>query len=165
MKQQGSLVAPDYLRFDFSHFSGVSDEDMERVQQLVNEQVLANEPVRAYETSKAHAEEMGALAFFGDKYGDFVRVVEAGPRSVELCGGTHVGALGTVGPVLVTSESSIGSNMRRVFALTGAGSLERVRDEERLLQAAAGLLRSEPGEVPAAVERLLEREQALRGNL
>jgi alanyl-tRNA synthetase len=165
VKQQGSLVAPDYLRFDFSHFSGVSDEDLERVQHLVNEQVLANEPVRAYETSKAHAEEMGALAFFGDKYGDFVRVVEAGPRSVELCGGTHVGALGTVGPVLVTSESSIGSNMRRVFALTGAGSLERVRDEERLLQAAAGLLRSEPGEVPAAVERLLEREHALRTEL
>ncbi len=165
VKQQGSLVAPDYLRFDFSHFSGVSEEDLERVQQLVNEQVLANEPVRAYETSRAHAEEMGALAFFGDKYGDFVRVVEAGPRSVELCGGTHVGALGTVGPILVTSESSIGSNMRRVFALTGAGSLERVRDEERLLQRAAGLLRAEPGEVPAAVERLLEREQGLRAEL
>ncbi len=165
VKQQGSLVAPDYLRFDFSHFSGVPAEDLERVQRLVNEQVLANEPVRAYETSRAHAEEMGALAFFGDKYGDFVRVVEAGPRSVELCGGTHVGALGTVGPVLVTSESSIGSNLRRVFALTGAGSLDRVRDEERLLQRAAGLLRAEPGEVPAAVERLLEREQALRAEL
>jgi len=165
VKQQGSLVAPDYLRFDFSHFSGVSEEDLERIQHLVNEQVLANEPVRAYETSKAHAEEMGAVAFFGDKYGDFVRVVEAGPRSIELCGGTHVGALGTVGPILVTSESSIGSNMRRVFALTGAGSLERVRAEERLLQLAAGLLRAEPGEVPAAVERLLEREQALRAEL
>lgn len=165
VKQQGSLVAPDYLRFDFSHFSGVADEDLEQVQRLVNEQVLANEPVRAYETSRAHAEELGALAFFGDKYGDFVRVVEAGSRSVELCGGTHVGALGTVGPVLVTSESSIGSNMRRVFALTGAGSLERVRDEERLLHEAAGLLRADPADVPAAVERMLEREQALRNEL
>ncbi len=165
VKQQGSLVAPGYLRFDFSHFSGVTEDDLDRVQQLVNEQVLANEPVRAYETSRAHAEELGALAFFGDKYGDFVRVVEAGARSIELCGGTHVGALGTVGPILVTSESSIGSNMRRVFALTGAGSLERVRDEERLLQQAAGLLRSEPGDVPVAVERLLEREQALRAEL
>ena len=165
VKQQGSLVAPDYLRFDFSHFSAVSPEDLAEVQQVVNEQVLANEPVRAYETSRSHAEQLGALAFFGEKYGDFVRVVEAGPRSVELCGGTHVGALGMVGPVLITSESSIGSNLRRVFALTGAGSLEHVRGEERLLRQAAGLLRADPSDVPAAVERLLEREQALRAEL
>jgi alanyl-tRNA synthetase len=165
VKQQGSLVAPDYLRFDFSHFSAVSSEDLAQVQEIVNEQVLADEPVRAYETSRAHAEQLGALAFFGEKYGDFVRVVEAGPRSVELCGGTHVGALGMVGPVLVTSESSIGSNLRRIFALTGAGSLEHVQDEERLLRRAAELLRADPSEVPAAVERLLEREQALRAEL
>ena len=163
--QQGSLVAPDYLRFDFSHFSAVAPEDLEEIQHFVNEEVLANEPVRAYETSRSHAEELGALAFFGDKYGDFVRVVEAGARSVELCGGTHVGALGMVGPILVTSEGSIGSNLRRVFALTGNGSLHRVRDDERLLRQAAGLLRADPAEVPAAVERLLEREQALRAEL
>ena len=165
VKQQGSLVAPDYLRFDFSHFSAVSPEDLAQVQQVVNEQVLANEPVRAYETSRSHAEQLGALAFFGEKYGEFVRVVEAGPRSVELCGGTHVGALGAVGPVLITAESSIGSNLRRVFALTGEGSFGRVWDEERLLRQAAGLLRADPSEVPAAVERLLEREQALRAEL
>ncbi|MEO6120779.1 MAG: DHHA1 domain-containing protein, partial [Acidimicrobiales bacterium] len=165
VKQQGSLVGPEYLRFDFSHFGPVSAEEMTLVQELVNAQVLANESVRVFETSKAHAEELGALAFFGDKYGDTVRVVEAGSRSRELCGGTHVDALGTVGPVLVTSEASIGSNMRRVTALTGTATLERFRHDGRLLGRAAGLLRAEPREVPVAVERLLERQRALEAEL
>src|SRR5581483_31281 len=106
VKQQGSLVSPDYLRFDFSHHSPVSADELAKVEDMVNERILANEPVRAYETSKDHAEELGAIAFFGDKYGDFVRVVEAGDRSMELCGGTHVGALGLIGHVTVTTESS-----------------------------------------------------------
>src|SRR5205807_7150564 len=89
VKQAGSLVAPDRLRFDFSHYGPVSRENLERVEALANEHVLANEPVRAFETSKDEAERLGAIAFFGDKYGDVVRVVEAGSRSVELCGGTH----------------------------------------------------------------------------
>ncbi|MDP9387819.1 MAG: alanine--tRNA ligase, partial [Actinomycetota bacterium] len=164
VKQQGSLVAPDYLRFDFSHFAPVGPDEAEQVQERVNELVLANEPVRAYETSKAHAEELGAIAFFGDKYGDYVRVVEAG-RSLELCGGTHVGALGMIGPVMVTSESSIGANMRRIFALTGTGALERVWEEERLLGRVATLLRADPNDVPDAVERLLERQRSLEAEL
>ena len=165
VKQQGSLVAPDYLRFDFSHHSPVSDEEMERIESLVNERVLANEPVRAYETSKSHAEQLGAIAFFGDKYGDFVRVVEAGDRSMELCGGTHVGALGMIGPVKVTTEQSIGANMRRIFALTGAATLARYRQDEQVLERAAELLRAEPGEVPDAVERALARQKQLEQEL
>jgi alanyl-tRNA synthetase len=165
VKQQGSLVAPDYLRFDFSHHSPVSDEDLARIEDMVNQRVLANEPVRAYETSKEHAEQLGAIAFFGDKYGDFVRIVEAGTRSMELCGGTHVSALGMIGPVKILSESSIGSNMRRIFALTGEGTLEHYRQEERLIEQAAELLRAKPEELPDAVLRTLQRQKSLEDEL
>jgi alanyl-tRNA synthetase len=165
VKQQGSLVAPDYLRFDFSHHSPVSPEEMEQIETMVNDRVLANEPVRAYTTSKDHAEQLGAIAFFGDKYGDFVRVVEAGERSMELCGGTHVGALGMIGPVKVTSEGSIGANMRRIFALTGTGTLDRYKDEERLLSRAAELLRTTPDELTDALERTLVRQKQLEDEL
>ena len=165
VKQQGSLVAPDYLRFDFSHHSPVSDDDMARIEALANERILANEPVRAYETSKENAEQLGAIAFFGDKYGDYVRVVEAGTRSMELCGGTHVGSLGMIGPVKVLSEGSIGSNMRRIFALTGAASLDHMRQQERLLGQAAELLRAKPEELADAVQRVLQRQKALDDEL
>ncbi|HUR23404.1 MAG TPA: alanine--tRNA ligase [Acidimicrobiales bacterium] len=165
VKQQGSLVAPDYLRFDFSNDGPVPSEQLRQVENLVNERILANEPVRAYETSKSHAEELGAIAFFGDKYGEFVRVVESGSRSLELCGGTHVHALGMIGPVKITSEASIGANMRRVFALTGTASLAKVREDEQVLERAAHLLRAEPMEVPGALERLLERQRAAEAEL
>jgi alanyl-tRNA synthetase len=165
VKQQGSLVAPDRLRFDFSHYEPVKVEEMQRVEDLVNARVLANEPVRAYETSKSHAEQLGAIAFFGDKYGDYVRVVEAGNESLELCGGTHVGALGMIGPIKVVSEASIGSNLRRIEALTGTGSLERIRDEELLLERAADMLKSRPDEVPEAIARIIERQRALDNEL
>ncbi len=159
VKQQGSLVAPDRLRFDFSHFAAVTDEEIERVESLVNAKVLANQGVRAYETTKEHADEVGAVAFFGDKYGDIVRVVEAGEESVELCGGTHVGSLGMIGPVRVVSEGSIGSNTRRIEALTGEGSLAYMRETEQTLARAAELLRSQEAEVPQAVEKLLQRQR------
>src|SRR5207245_11370651 len=97
VKQAGSFVGPDRLRFDFSHHAPVSAEQLERVERLANERIIANEPVRAYETSMDEAQRLGAIMFFGDKYGDFVRVVEAGSRSTELCGGTHVNALGMIG--------------------------------------------------------------------
>src|SRR5205807_2722748 len=141
VKQQGSLVAPDRLRFDFSHYQPVTREELDQVEALANARVLANEPVRAYETSKDEADKSGAIAFFGDKYGDVVRVVEAGSRSVELCGGTHVGALGMIGPVKIVSEGSIGANLRRIEALTGMAALERMRAEEQLLERTADLLR------------------------
>jgi alanyl-tRNA synthetase len=161
VQQKGSLVAPDYLRFDFSHHGPVTPEELERVQEMVNAAVLANEPVRAYETTKAHADEIGAISFFDEKYGDYVRIVEAGDRSMELCGGTHVGALGSIGTIQVVSEGSIGSNMRRIFALTGTGTLARVKEREELLRQAADLLKAQPEELPAAVERLQLAQRAL----
>jgi alanyl-tRNA synthetase len=165
VKQQGSLVAPDYLRFDFSHHAAVTDEELAEVERMANERILADEPVRAYETSKEHAEQLGAIAFFGDKYGDTVRIVEAGTRSMELCGGTHVSALGMIGPIKVMSEGSIGSNMRRVFALTGTGTLRHMREQEELLEQAADLLRAKPEELPDAVQRTLAKQKALEDEL
>ncbi|MEA3019678.1 MAG: alanyl-tRNA synthetase [Actinomycetota bacterium] len=162
VKQQGSLVHPDYLRFDFSHFEGLTPEQVREVEDLANAAVLRNEPVKHYETTREHAGEIGAIAFFGDKYGEVVRVLEAGP-STELCGGTHVRATGDIGPIRVTSEGSIGSNQRRIFATTGTGTFERLRTSEETLGRAADLL-SVGGaeEVLEGVERLREEAKALR---
>jgi alanyl-tRNA synthetase len=165
VKQQGSLVHPDYLRFDFSHYEGVTPQQLREVEDLANAAVLHNEPVRHYETTKDQAMESGAIAFFGDKYGEIVRVLEAGP-STELCGGTHVRATGDIGPIRITSEGSIGSNQRRIFATTGTGTLERLRTAEETLAEAATLLNvGGAEEVLAGVERLREETKALRDEL
>jgi alanyl-tRNA synthetase len=165
VRQQGSLVAPDRLRFDFSHHGAVAPEELAAVIAMANADVLTDSQVTVLETSKAEAEAMGALAFFGDKYGDQVRVVRAGPHSIELCGGTHVGALGMIGPITVVSEASIGSNTRRIEAVTGTGALDRLADRELLLNEAASLLRTEPEHVGEAIERLLERQKAAERSL
>ena len=165
VRQQGSLVAPDRLRFDFSHHGAVAPEELAAVVAMANADVLTDARVQVEETSKAEAEAMGALAFFGDKYGERVRVVRAGPHSVELCGGTHVGALGMIGPITVVSEASIGSNTRRIEAVTGTGALDRLAEREALLDEAAGLLRTDPEHVNEAIERLLERQKAVEKSL
>ncbi|HYT40541.1 MAG TPA: alanine--tRNA ligase, partial [Acidimicrobiia bacterium] len=165
VKQAGSLVSPDRLRFDFSHFEGVPAEVLARVETQANEEVLGNGAVRVYETTKEHAESIGAIAFFGDKYGDIVRVVEAGDRSVELCGGTHVSALGMIGPIKVLGESSIGANVRRIEALTATATLAHIGTEEGRLRRAAELLRVAPHEVPESIERLLGKVKELQEEL
>jgi alanyl-tRNA synthetase len=159
VRQQGSLVAPDYLRFDFSHHSQPTREELDEVFALANAAVLTDVPVDTTETSRDEAEEMGAIAFFGDKYGASVRVVQAGPSSLEFCGGTHVDSLGQIGPITLLSEGSIGSNTRRIFALTGKASLARAVERERLVQSAAELLRTEPDELMSAIERVMERQR------
>src|SRR6478736_6137886 len=151
--QAGSFVSPDRLRFDFSHFEAVSPEDLVRIEALANKQVISDAPVRHYETTKAHAESIGAIAFFGDKYGDIVRVLEAGPASTELCGGTHVHALGFIGPIKIVSEGSIGSNLRRIEAVTGEGALARIQDEEQQLRDLAARLQVAPAELGDRVEK------------
>ena len=160
VRQQSSLVAPDRLRFDFSHHGNVAPEELTAVAAMANADVLTDAEVIVEETTKAEAEAMGALAFFGDKYGDRVRVVRAGPHSIELCGGTQVGALGMIGPITVVSESSIGSNTRRIEAVTGSGAFDRIVAREGLLTEAASLLRTEPEHVGEAIERLLDRQRA-----
>ena len=165
VKQAGSLVSPDRLRFDFSHYEGVPAEVLARVEALANEEVLSNAAVRTYETTKDHAESIGAIAFFGDKYGDVVRVVEAGDNSVELCGGTHVSALGMVGPIKILGESSIGANVRRIEALTATATLEHFVENESRLRRLGELLRVTPAEVPERVERLLAQMKELTDEL
>jgi alanyl-tRNA synthetase len=159
VRQQGSLVAPDRLRFDFSHHGQPSTEELDAVFRLANEAVLTDAPVETTETSLQDAERMGAIAFFGDKYGEKVRVVQSGGTSLEFCGGVHVDALGQIGTIALVSEESIGSNKRRIFAVTGRASLDRATAREHLVHSAAELLRTEPDELLPALERLLARQR------
>ncbi|MCD9623211.1 alanine--tRNA ligase [Rhabdothermincola salaria] len=165
VKQQGSQVAPDRLRFDFSHYAPLSAEETARIEDLVAAEVLANPPARHYETTKEYAEQIGAIAFFGDKYGDVVKVLEAGPRSVELCGGTHVKALGDIGPMKIVSEASIGSNIRRIEAVTGTGPLERLRADEARIAAVTNLLGVANDELVESVERRMAEVKELRARV
>jgi len=165
VKQQGSLVAPDRLRFDFSHYEALTANQVAAIEDLVNADILGNHPARHFETTRDQASELGAIAFFGEKYGEVVRVLEAGPHSIELCGGTHVGALGDIGAFKIVSESSIGSNIRRVEAMTGMGPIERMRADEEMLASAATLLGVPADELPDAVERRLAELKELRNEV
>jgi alanyl-tRNA synthetase len=159
VRQQGSEVAPDKLRFDFSHHGQPTPEELDAVLALANDAVLTDEPVVTTETSREDAERMGAIAYFGDKYGATVRVVQSGAHSLEFCGGTHVDSLGQIGPIALLSEGSIGSNTRRIFAVTGRVALDRFAARERQFHAVAEQLRTEPDGVPAALERVLARQR------
>jgi alanyl-tRNA synthetase len=164
VKQAGSLVAPDRLRFDFSHYEPVTAEQITEIERIVNAETLANTDVRAFETSKAEAEELGAIAFFGDKYGDVVRVLTAGP-SIELCGGTHVRATGDIGTVKVVSEGSIGSNLRRIEAVTGEGAVALLQRDEQTLTDAARMLGTSPDDLVGGVQRKLDEVRSLQDEL
>ena len=165
VKQQGSLVAPDRLRFDFSHFEALTPAQITAIEDLANREILGNERVDHFETSKEEAEALGAIAFFGDKYGERVRVLRAGSHSVELCGGTHVRALGDIGPMKIVSEGSIGSNLRRIEAVTGTGPIERLRAEEALLARSADLVGVNPDELVEGIEKRLSELKDLREEL
>ena len=165
VRQQGSLVAPDRLRFDFSHHGPLTRDEVGSVLEVANADVLTDEPVSTTETTRRDAEAMGALSFFGDKYGDRVRVVRAGPHSLEFCGGTHVDALGAIGPVSIVSEGSIGANTRRIFAVTGLASVKRSLERDALLQDAAELLKTEPEGVVEGLQRLVDRQRTAEREL
>jgi alanyl-tRNA synthetase len=162
VQQAGSYVAPDRLRFDFSHHEALTRQQLDEIEALANAEIIGDAPVRHYETTKEHAESLGAIAFFGDKYGDLVRVLEAGEHSIELCGGTHVHALGFIGPIKIVSEGSIGANLRRIEAVTGDGALARIHDEEVQLRRIADALKVAPAEVPERITRLLEQVKELQ---
>ena len=133
VKQAGSLVSAERLRFDFSHYAPVSNIEIEQIERIANAQVLSNSAVKNYETSKEKATQAGAIAFFGDKYGDVVRVLEAGD-SIELCGGTHALATGDIGLIKIVEEGSIGSNLRRIEAVTGQNAIDYVISTARTIQ-------------------------------
>jgi alanyl-tRNA synthetase len=158
-------VGPDRLRFDFSHGAGVTPHETAEVLTLVNSDVVANDEVRTIQTTKKDAETMGAIAFFGDKYGDRVRVVRAGAHSLEFCGGTHVDRLGDIGQIQIVSEASIGSNTRRIEGVSAMGAYQRSHDMEIALGSVASILNSSLEDVVPALERVLERQREFEKEL
>jgi alanyl-tRNA synthetase len=162
VRQQGSLVGPDRLRFDFSHHRAVTDAEMTRIEDLVNTEILSNAPVEHFEASMDEATQIGAIAFFGEKYGEVVRVLRAGEHSIELCGGTHVSALGDIGLTKVVSEGSIGSNVRRIEAVTGLGSLELLRQRDHRLRDVAATLGVPTEDLADGMDKRLAELDSLR---
>ncbi|HEV8674890.1 MAG TPA: alanine--tRNA ligase [Methylomirabilota bacterium] len=165
VSQAGSLVAPDRLRFDFTHPQSVKDRDLERIEELINEKVRDNLAVDPFWTELDEALRMGALALFGEKYGQRVRVVKIGDFSTELCGGTHLDATGQIGLFKLTGESAIAAGVRRVEAVTGQVALHHVGQAEAALREAADLLKSAPLEVPRRLGKLLDEQRALEKQL
>jgi alanyl-tRNA synthetase len=163
--QAGSLVEPGRLRFDFSHFDALDDAQVDDISVELQQRVLTDDPVRAFETTFDFAKSIGAMAFFGEKYGDFVRVVEVGEYSKELCGGTHVPHTSSIGVVAVTSEGSVGANLRRIEALVGEEGLEHLRRRASALESIAHTLKSSPDEVAEKVERLLATQKEMEREL
>ncbi|MEO8406669.1 MAG: alanine--tRNA ligase, partial [Chitinophagaceae bacterium] len=158
--QKGSLVSPDILRFDFSHFAKMTDSEIKQVEDLVNEKIRENIPVVINEMTKEEALKSGAMALFGEKYGDKVRVVVADPSySIELCGGTHVGSTGMIGLFTITSESAIAAGVRRIEALTGAGAIDYMTEKLNQLKSVNELLKSK--DPVKAIEKLVDEKSAL----
>jgi alanyl-tRNA synthetase len=163
--QAGSLVAPDRLRFDFSHQGPVSEGDLTTIEEEINARIRENAEVTTEEMAYNDAIKAGALAFFGDKYGDIVRVVRMGDFSVELCGGTHVNRTGDVGFFKLESESGVAAGVRRIEAFTGQGALEAIRRREKLLEEIGSHLGARDGQALERLERLLAREKELEKKL
>jgi alanyl-tRNA synthetase len=154
VKQAGSLVAPDRLRFDFTHFAPLTHEEVAEIERIVNEQTLKNTPVSKEEKSLDEALTGGAMALFGEKYSDRVRVVSVPGFSTELCGGTHVNATGDIGVFKIVSDASVASGTRRIEAVTGKNAYERFALSEALLAETASRLNTAPKSLPGEVERL-----------
>ena len=172
VKQAGSLVAPDRLRFDFTHFSPLTDREMDRIEELVNEQVWENRPLRIEVMDLDRALGLGAMALFGEKYGERVRVVAVPEFSTELCGGIHVGATGEIGLFKIAGQGGVAAGVRRIEAFTGPGAFRHVKHAEQILAEAAERIKARPLELPEKLEKLsgaareLEREvQRLQGRL
>lgn len=153
-QQKGSLVEPERLRFDFSHLAPLSEEEIEKVEKIVNEAIWRMYPVQVEETSLEKAREMGAIALFGEKYGETVRVVKAGDFSMELCGGTHVKNTGEIGLFKILSEGSIGSGLRRIEAITGYAVLGYINKLEKEINETASILKTSPHNIAEKVEAL-----------
>lgn len=161
VNQAGSLVEPDRLRFDFSHFAPVSAEQLAEIESIINHTILNNDSVNVIETTQEIAKDMGAMALFGEKYGDVVRVVMVNDFSKELCGGTHVNTTAEIGLFRIIAEGGIGSGLRRIEAVTGYGAIEYVNSRERLLSEAASVLKTRPDELSVRAESIMGRVKEL----
>ena len=160
--QAGSLVEPDRLRFDFTHFSAMTGEELAQVEQRVNQAVLEGYGVNVQELPIEEAKKLGAQALFGEKYGEVVRVVDMGGWSVEFCGGTHLENTAKVGPFRIESEFSVASGVRRVEAVTGLAALAEAGADRRVIAEVAGILKAKPAEVRQKAEAVMEEERGLR---
>ncbi len=165
VQQKGSLVDPERLRFDFSHFQPLSAEELEKIESLVNEQIRANAEVETRIMAIDQAMAAGAMALFGEKYGDQVRVLSIGEFSVELCGGTHVNRAGDIGLFKIISEAGIASGVRRIEAVTGVGALDYVAETEKNLSDVASLVKAAGDDAAVKVGQLLERNRRLEKEL
>jgi alanyl-tRNA synthetase len=164
VKQAGSLVDPVHLRFDFSHFTGVADEELQDIEDLINDEVLKNEKVQVIEDVPIDVavNEYKAMALFGEKYGERVRVIKIGDFSTELCGGTHTGATGEIGLIKILNEGSVSSGVRRVEAVTGEGSLRHFRKDHQLENVVATLVpqAQKSGSPAEALRSELEKKES-----
>jgi alanyl-tRNA synthetase len=166
VQQKGSLVAPDRLRFDFSHYEAVTPEQLGKIEDIVNEQVRRNSPAEIDLMTYDDAVASGAIALFGEKYGDEVRVLRLGDGfSVELCGGTHVNSTGDIGVFKITSEGGVAAGVRRIEAVTGKGALDWIGANQRSLLEIAGLLKSQPEQAAEKVVQLLKSNKELEKKL
>jgi len=165
VQQKGSLVSPEYLRFDFSHFEPVTPEELTAIEDYVNAEVRRNSVTEAREMRMEEAVAEGAMALFGEKYGDEVRVVRLGPQSLELCGGTHVARTGDIGLCRLISESGVAAGMRRIEAVTGQRALASVQQQGARLERIAGALGAKVEDVESRVEQLSERNRQLEKEL
>jgi alanyl-tRNA synthetase len=165
VKQAGSLVAPDRLRFDFTHFSPVTTEEIIKIEEEVNAQIRANAGVTSQVMAADEAQAAGAMALFGEKYGDQVRVIRVGDYSMELCGGTHANAAGDIGLFRILSEGGIAAGVRRIEAVTGDGALAQVHQQEQTLQRLAELVKSDPQQLEARLVKMVERQKEMEREL
>ncbi|WP_305804049.1 alanine--tRNA ligase [Stenotrophomonas sp. YIM B06876] len=165
VQQKGSLVAPDRLRFDFSHFQPITAEELALIERKVNEQIRANSVAEVHNMGMQEALDFGAMALFGEKYGEHVRVLKMGEYSTELCGGTHVTRTGDIGLFKITSEGGVSSGVRRIEAVTGQGALDYVAAEEQSLRDAASLLGGNASDVVDKIRQLGERQKKLEREL
>ena len=161
VQQKGSLVAPDKLRFDFAHYEAVKPDELAAIEAMVNDQIRANARADTQVMNYDAAVDSGAMALFGEKYGDDVRVLRLGDFSVELCGGTHVQRAGDIGLFRITSESGIASGVRRIEAVTGAAAVDCVHDDQLLLEQLSGQLRASRAELADKVRQILDKQKTL----
>ena len=163
--QAGSLVEPDRLRFDFTHFESITPEQLAEIDRLVNDEILAGEPIVTEALPIEEAKKRGAIALFGEKYGETVRVVEMGDFSVEFCGGTHLDNTAKTGVFRIKSEGSVASGVRRIEATVGRQSLETMNRNQELLFQAAQVLKTTPGELAGRAEQQMQEMKQLRSAL